>query len=81
MDTNTNPPKVVFEIQPEHLPDLAIIGASYIAHLGLDFAKYSDAMIKEFGEAIKPHLHDLFKKSQDQIEVVAEEIFREETSK
>lgn len=48
-------------LDPLALKDLADIGASHIAKLGLDFAKFSDAMITEFGEKVKPHLEDIFK--------------------
>lgn len=51
-------------LDPLVLKDFADIGASHIAHLGLDFAKFSDAMIKEFGEKIKPHLDEIWNKAR-----------------
>jgi hypothetical protein len=59
-------------IDPEMLSDAAIIGASHIAHIGLDFAKWSDAMVKELGDTIKPHLQDIFAKSQKQVDDLAD---------
>jgi diguanylate cyclase (GGDEF)-like protein len=47
-------------IDPVALKDLAEIGASHIANVGLDFAKFSERMVKEFGEKIKPHLEDIY---------------------
>jgi hypothetical protein len=52
-------------VDPTLLADAAIIGASHIAHVGLDFAKWSDTMVGELGDWIKPHLEGIFKKSQD----------------
>lgn len=55
-------------LDPTMLSDAAIIGASHIAHIGLDFAKWSKAMTEELGEVIKPNLDDIFKVSQKQID-------------
>ena len=52
-------------IDPIAMKELAKIGASHIADLGLDFAKFSDKMIGEFGKKIKPHLKDLYEKAQE----------------
>jgi hypothetical protein len=52
-------------LDPLALKDLAEIGASHIAKAGLDFAKFSDKMLKEFGDAIKPHLDHIWKASND----------------
>lgn len=52
-------------VDPVALKDLAQIGASHIADLGLDFAKFSDKMIGEFGDKIKPHLKDIYDKATD----------------
>jgi len=52
-------------IDPVALKDLAQIGASHIADLGLDFAKFSDKMIAEFGDKVKPHLKDIYDKAQE----------------
>jgi hypothetical protein len=55
-------------LDPTVLLDLADIGAAHIAHIGLDLAKWSAKMIEDFGEGIKPHLNDIYAKSQDVIE-------------
>jgi hypothetical protein len=52
-------------LDPVALKDLAEIGASHVAKLGLDFAKFSEQMVKEFGEKIKPHLDHIWKASND----------------
>lgn len=61
-----------FGIEPLILADLAEIGASHIGHLGLDFAKWSAAVINDVGEWVKPHLEDVFKASQKLIDNVTE---------
>lgn len=52
-------------VDPTVLRDVAEIGASHLAHIGKDFALWSAKMIEEFGEKIKPHLDDLYKRSND----------------
>ena len=51
-------------LDPTVLRDVAEIGASHIAHWGLDFAKWSKAMVDEFGDKINPHLKIIFDASQ-----------------
>lgn len=51
-------------LDPTVIGHLANIGASHIAHWGLDFAKWSDAMIRDIGPKIEPHLKDIFERSQ-----------------
>jgi len=51
-------------IDPTVLLDVAEIGASHIAHWGLDFAKWSKVMVDEFGDKINPHLKTIFDASQ-----------------
>jgi hypothetical protein len=51
-------------IDPADLKSFAIIGADHLAKMSLDFAKFSDAMIKEFGEKIGPHLEKIFDESK-----------------
>jgi hypothetical protein len=51
-------------IDPTVLRDVAEIGASHIAHWGLDFAKWSKVMVDEFGDKINPHLKTIFDASQ-----------------
>jgi len=52
-------------VDPIALGHLAKIGASHIADLGLNFAKFSDKMVAEFGDKIKPHLKDIYEKAQE----------------
>jgi hypothetical protein len=51
-------------VDPTILFDVAEIGAAKIAHIGLDFAKWSAEMIKDLGDQVKPYLGEAFKKSQ-----------------
>ncbi len=51
-------------LDPTVIGHLANIGASHIAHWGLDFAKWSDAMIKDTGPKIEPYLKDIFERSK-----------------
>ncbi len=57
-------------IDPEVMIRLARIGASHLADAGLDFAKWSDKMVDEFGEKIKPHLQDIYDKAKEVAESV-----------
>lgn len=66
-------------IDPTLIADYAIVGASHIGHLGLDFIKWSDAMIKEFGEGVKPALKDIYKESQKVADQVADSLGAKKT--
>lgn len=55
-------------VDPTVLIDLAEIGASHIGHIGLDFAKWSDAMIADVGDWIKPHLVEAWDASQKSLD-------------
>lgn len=57
----------VFSLSPDVLVDLAEIGASHIAHIGLDILKWSDAMIRELGERVRPHLEEIWGASQEKL--------------
>ena len=48
----------------DDMADLAVIGASRIAKGAVKFADWSVEMVKDFGDAIKPHLDAIFKASQ-----------------
>lgn len=50
---------------PTSLLDEAIIGASHIADGLKSLGDWSAAMVKDFGERIRPYLEDLFKQSKD----------------
>lgn len=61
-------------IDPTYLGDLAIVGADYISKgiaKSWDTATWAAAMIKEFGEEIRPHLTDIYAKAQEAREVLA----------
>lgn len=47
----------------ENLVDLATIGAEYIAKGAVKLAEWSEAMVKEFGESIQPHLKEIYDKA------------------
>lgn len=58
---------------PSDLADHAIVGADYIAR-GVDkFADWSENMVKEFGELIRPHLKVIFEKSVNEVDGVMSE--------
>jgi len=48
---------------PLDIADYAILGAVKLARKGVTLAKWSDAMIKEFGEEIRPQLKSIYKES------------------
>lgn len=50
-------------LDPLALKDLAEIGASHIANGAVDLAKFTDKMVSEFGEKIRPHIDDIFEKA------------------
>lgn len=55
-------------VDPTVLLDVAEIGASYLGHAVLDFAKWSLKMKDEFGEGIEPYLKEIYAKSNEIIE-------------
>jgi hypothetical protein len=56
-------------LDPTVFGHLANIGASHIAHWGLDFAKWSDAMIKDTGPKLTPHLQTIFEASKKLVDM------------
>lgn len=52
-------------LDPIDLADHVIVGADYIAQGVRNLADWSKEMVSEFGDAIKPHLEDLWRKSKD----------------
>lgn len=57
-------------VDPTVLRDVAEIGAAHLGHKVLDFAKWSERMISEFGEGIKPHLTEIFAASNKIIDEI-----------
>jgi hypothetical protein len=55
-------------LDPSVLVHVANIGAAHIGHVGLDFAKWSKAMMDDLGPKIEPFLKDIFKSSQDLVD-------------
>lgn len=51
-------------LDPEAVLDATIIGASHIAHGLKAIGEWSGAMVKDLGEAIRPHLDALFEKAK-----------------
>lgn len=58
-------PRLTAGLDPVDLVDRAIIGADYLAKGVKAFGEWSAKMIGEFGEKIRPHLDDIFKKSNE----------------
>lgn len=56
-------------VDPTIVGHLANIAASHIGHVGLDFAKWSDAMIKQFGEKARPYLEKAWAAAQNKQEL------------
>ncbi len=48
----------------ENLDDLATVGADYLAKGIAKSVEWGEAMVKEFGEKVRPHLDELFKRAQ-----------------
>jgi hypothetical protein len=59
------------------MADEAVIGATYVAEGVRDFAKWSDQMIGDFGERIRPHLEALFQRAA----VLGDDISKEYNAK
>lgn len=57
----------------KNIGHFANIGASHIAHIGLDFAKWSAKMVSEFGQGIKPHLDQIYDAARKQLDASAKE--------
>lgn len=51
-------------VDPTILTDLAEIGASHLGHIGLDFAKWSEKILGDVGDFVKPHLQEVFDASR-----------------
>jgi hypothetical protein len=55
-------------VDPTLIYDLGVVGAAKIARAGLDFAKFSTDMVKEFGDQIKPLLQAAWERANLHIE-------------
>jgi hypothetical protein len=47
--------------------DYAVIGASKLAKKTINFAEFSEQMIREFGEEIRPHIQQVYDKSSEMV--------------
>ncbi|MFE4569941.1 hypothetical protein [Paenibacillus chitinolyticus] len=68
-------------IDPTIAVNYAIIGASKLAKGTIKFADWSAEMVKDFGEAIRPHLGELYEKAQEQLLSSSKRISEETISK
>lgn len=49
---------------PQDMADIAIWGAAKLAKGAVDFSQWSRAMVKKFGEQVRPHLLNLWQKAK-----------------
>jgi hypothetical protein len=66
-------------LDPTILSDVVIIGAAKITRGTVNFAKWSDAMIRDVGDWIKPHLQEAFTASQKTFEESLNRRFKNES--
>lgn len=50
-------------VDPADLADVYVIGANYMLKGAVKFAEWSEHMVREFGEAVRPHLQRLYQQS------------------
>ncbi len=55
-------------LSKENLVDLATVGAEHIAKGAVKLAEWSEQMVKDFGEAIKPHLKSIYDSALAKVE-------------
>lgn len=55
------------------LADHAIVGATHIIEGAVTFGKWSTAMVKDFGESIKPHLKLIYDSAKEQAKKIEKE--------
>jgi hypothetical protein len=55
-------------VDPTILYDASVIGSARIARLGLDLAKFTDSMVRDFGEKIRPLIGDIWQKSNEMLD-------------
>lgn len=61
-------------VDPTVLYDVSVIGASHILHGADTFAAWSAKMVGDFSERIKPHLDEIWKASNKQVDSQAEQV-------
>ena len=57
-------------LSPEVLDDLSIVGASFILHGSNTEAKFTEALVKEFGEDARPYGGEIFERSKVKLDKV-----------
>lgn len=60
--------------------DYAIIGAAKMGKGTIKFADWSAEMVKDFGEEIKPHLHNLYDRSRQTFNLSAQKVTKQTIS-
>ena len=63
-----------------NIGDYAIVGASHLFDGALDFAKWSEKMLGDFGDSIKPHLGKIFKASNDHFDKTIDAVGGKQTA-
>lgn len=63
--------KLFSGVDPTTIAPLVMMGAYHIESGIRTFSKWSEQMIKDFGEKVKPHLKDIWKQSQDYLKAKA----------
>lgn len=56
------------KLSKEDLADATLVGADHLADGVKNFKDWSDAMVNDLGDDVKPYLKDIFKNSQDKAE-------------
>lgn len=55
-------------VDPTIMADLIVVGATKVAKGTVRFAEWSAEMVREFGETIRPYLHDIYAKAVLKVE-------------
>lgn len=55
-------------VDPTIVYDAAIVGSAKIARLGLDLAKFTDEMVRDFGEKLRPMIGDIWTEANKMVD-------------
>lgn len=55
-------------VDPTIVMDAAIVGSAKIARMGLDLARFTDEMVREFGEKLRPMIGEIWQASNDMLD-------------
>lgn len=61
-------------ISPQVLYDLSVIAARDIAHGAVDFTKWSAEKLEKFGEKVRPHLEEAWKRGNEMLDQQVEKL-------